>query len=48
MKIMAAIGLFSDPVHIAKARAEFEQRRGPGLKYTTRLADRQPALDYRK
>ena len=45
---LMAIDLFSDPVHLAKARAEFEQRRGPGFKYTTRLADRKPALDYRK
>jgi aminobenzoyl-glutamate utilization protein B len=45
---LTAIDLFTDPSHIQKARAEFDQRRGPGFKYTTRLADRKPALDYRK
>lgn len=45
---LTAIDLFSDPSHIEKARAEFEKRRGPDFKYTTRLADRKPALDYRK
>ena len=29
-------------------RAEFDKRRGPDFQYTTRLADRKPALDYRK
>ncbi len=45
---LTAIDLFTDPSHIEKARAEFDQRRGPGFKYTTRLADRKPALDYRR
>ncbi len=36
------------PAHIAAARAEFDKTRGPGFKYSTRLADRKPALDYRK
>jgi aminobenzoyl-glutamate utilization protein B len=45
---LTAIDLFSEPSHIQKARAEFDQRRGPDFKYTTRLADRKPALDYRK
>jgi aminobenzoyl-glutamate utilization protein B len=45
---LTAIDLFSDPAHIQKARAEFDQKRGPGFTYTTRLADRKPALDYRK
>jgi aminobenzoyl-glutamate utilization protein B len=45
---LTAIDLFTDPAHIQKARAEFDQRRGPGFKYATRLADRKPALDYRK
>jgi aminobenzoyl-glutamate utilization protein B len=40
--------LFSDPTHIQKARAEFDQKRGPGFVYKTRLADRKPALDYRR
>jgi aminobenzoyl-glutamate utilization protein B len=45
---LTAIDLFTDPAHIQKAREEFDRRRGPGFVYKTRLADRQPALDYRK
>ena len=45
---LMAIDLFSDPAHLAKARAEFEKWRGSNFEYTTRLADRKPALDYRK
>jgi aminobenzoyl-glutamate utilization protein B len=45
---LTAVDLFSNPVHLQKARAEFDKSRGPGFKYTTRLADRKPALDYRK
>ena len=45
---LTAIDLFSDPTHIEKARMEFEQDRGPAFKYSTRLANRKPPLDYRK
>jgi len=45
---LTAIDLVSDPAHIQKARAEFEQARGKDFTYTTRLADRKPALDYSK
>ncbi len=45
---LTAIDLFTDPSHIVKAREEFDKRRGPNFKYATRLADRKPALDYRK
>ena len=45
---LMAMDLFSDPTHLVKAREEFDRRRGPNFKYTTRLADRKPALDYRK
>jgi aminobenzoyl-glutamate utilization protein B len=45
---LTTIDLFTDPAHIQKAKAEFDQKRGPDFKYTTRLADRKPALDYRK
>lgn len=45
---LTAINLFTDPAHLQKARAEFDQRRGPNFKYSTKLADRKPALDYRK
>jgi aminobenzoyl-glutamate utilization protein B len=49
-KVMAltAAELFTSPTHIEKARQEFEQKRGATFKYTTRLADRKPPLDYRK
>ena len=40
--------LFKRPELIAKARAEFEQRRGPDFKYEAMLGDREPALDYRR
>jgi aminobenzoyl-glutamate utilization protein B len=45
---LTTFDLFTDPVHIQKARAEFDQKRGPAFVYKTRLADRKPALDYRK
>ena len=45
---LTAIDLLSNPVHIERARAEFDQARGADFKYTTRLANRKPALDYRK
>jgi aminobenzoyl-glutamate utilization protein B len=45
---LTTIDLFSDPNHVQQARVEFDQRRGAGFKYTTRLGDRKPALDYRK
>jgi aminobenzoyl-glutamate utilization protein B len=45
---LTAIDLLSNPEHVARARAEFDKLRGPDFKYSTRLADRKPALDYRK
>jgi aminobenzoyl-glutamate utilization protein B len=45
---LTTMDLFSDPGHIQKAKAEFDTKRGPGFAYKTRLADRKPALDYRK
>jgi aminobenzoyl-glutamate utilization protein B len=45
---LTTIDLFTDPEHIRKARAEFDQKRGAGFAYKTRLAGRTPALDYRK
>jgi aminobenzoyl-glutamate utilization protein B len=45
---LTAIDLFTDPSHLVKARAEFDQRRGPNFTYTTRLERSKPALDYRK
>lgn len=43
-----AADLFMDPLHINKAREEFEQRRGPNFKYKPLIGDRKPPLDYRK
>ena len=45
---LTTMDLLIDPSHIQKARTEFDQKRGPGFVYKTRLADRKPALDYRK
>ena len=45
---LMAIDLFTEPSHLARAREEFDQRRGPNFKYATRIADRKPPLDYRK
>lgn len=45
---LTAVDLFTDPTHIQKAKTEFDAKRGAGFVYTTRLADRKPALDYRK
>jgi len=33
---------------IAKARAEFERRRGPDFKYVSAVGGRKPPLDYRR
>jgi aminobenzoyl-glutamate utilization protein B len=45
---LTAIDLFSDPSHIAKARAEFDRKRGANFVYTSRLGRDKPMLDYRK
>jgi aminobenzoyl-glutamate utilization protein B len=45
---LTTVDLFTDPSHIQKAKAEFDEKRGPNFVYKTRLADRKPALDYRK
>jgi aminobenzoyl-glutamate utilization protein B len=44
---LTAIDLFSEPSHVAKAREEFDRRRG-GFAYKSRLERATPALDYRK
>ncbi|MBZ5498473.1 MAG: amidohydrolase [Acidobacteriia bacterium] len=48
-KTMALTGvdLFSDPAHVQRARAEFEQRKG-NISYKPVIGDRKPPLDYRK
>ena len=40
--------LFLRPDILAKAKAEFDERRGPDFRYRALLGDRAPALDYRK
>jgi aminobenzoyl-glutamate utilization protein B len=45
---LTTVDLFSDSVHIQKAKAEFDRKRGSGFVYKPRLGDRKPALDYRK
>ncbi len=49
-KILAltAVGLFTQPELITRARAEFEQRRGAEFKYRSAVGDRAPPLDYRR
>lgn len=44
---LTAIELFSNPAHLAKARAEFDKRLG-GFVYKSRVGDRKPPLDYRR
>jgi aminobenzoyl-glutamate utilization protein B len=40
--------LFKRPKLVAKAKAEFQERRRPDFRYRALLGDRAPALDYRK
>jgi len=44
---LTAVELFSDPAHLAKAKAELA-RRLDGFVYASRVGDRKPPLDYRK
>jgi len=44
---MSAVELFSQPELVARARAEFEERRGPDYAYVSLVGDRAPPLDYR-
>jgi len=44
---LTAMDLFTQPALIAKAKAEFNQRRGPDFTYRSMLGDRPPPLDYR-
>lgn len=43
---LTAAELFLTPDAVTAAKAEFEQRRGPGFKYVSLAGDRKPALDY--
>lgn len=44
---LTAVELFQKPEHIAAARTEFNERRGPGFVYRSLVGDRKPPLDYR-
>ena len=44
---LTTVDLFTDSTHIQKAKAEFDQKRGPNFVYF-RFYFRKPALDYRK
>ncbi|MDR1746986.1 MAG: amidohydrolase, partial [Tannerella sp.] len=44
---LTAIELYTNPKLVAKAKAEFEEKRGPDFKYEPLLGNRAPALDYR-
>ncbi len=43
----SAVELYEHPELIAKARREFEERRGPDYHYVSLVGDRDPPLDYR-
>ena len=45
---LTTVDLFTDASIVQKAKTEFDRKRGPNFIYKTRLADRKPALDYRK
>ena len=44
---LTAANLFRDAELIALAKAEFDERRGPGYRYEPLIGDRSPPLDYR-
>lgn len=44
---LTLVDLYSDPAHVAAARAEFDRRRA-GQAWRSRIGDRPPPLDYRK
>ena len=44
---LTARTLFLEPEIMTRARAEFDDRRGPNFVYTPLLGDRDPPLDYR-
>ena len=45
---LTGIDLFSDPDLLARAKADFEERRGPDFRYEPLIGDREPPLDYRR
>jgi aminobenzoyl-glutamate utilization protein B len=42
-----AVDLYLDPALVQNAKAEFEERRGPGYRHVSLVGDRPPPLDYR-
>jgi aminobenzoyl-glutamate utilization protein B len=45
---LTAMDLFRDPSIIARAKAEFAQKTGPGFTWRTRVGTRRPPYDFRK
>jgi len=45
---LTAARLFRDPELLAKAQAEFAEKRGAGFSYRSMVGDRPPPLDYRR
>lgn len=45
---MTAVDLYMNPANIAKAKEEFEAKRGKEFKYESLVGDREPPLDFRK
>jgi len=44
---LTAVDLFKQPELVARAKAEFDSRRGPNFKYEPLIGNRKPPLDYR-
>jgi aminobenzoyl-glutamate utilization protein B len=44
---LTGVDLFTQPELLKQAKAELEQRRGPGFKYESMIGTRKPPLDYR-
>jgi aminobenzoyl-glutamate utilization protein B len=42
-----AVDLMSDPALVQKAKAEFDEKRGPNFVYRPLIGERSPPLDYR-
>ena len=45
---MTTVDLLQDPEMVARAQAEFQERRGADFQYIPLIGDRKPPLDYRK
>ena len=45
---LTGVDLFTDPDLVARARVEFDERRGKDFRYVPLVGDREPPLDYRR